>query len=101
MNHFREKKKLERTKAHASYVHQKANNENEENRRRFKNPVFANISKSYDKTEVLKKDLIECEKTSTHKSDSINETKTDTPTKTKTKDINLELSKSNVKSEEQ
>lgn len=99
--HVRQERTLERTKAHAKYVEQRANNENEENLRRFKNPLFLGTSKDLEKSTKSIKDEDKLEKSPMHKPESINETTSITPKKTKTKDINIELSKSSSRAAEQ
>jgi len=100
--HIRQKRKLERSKAHAQYIEQRTNNENEETLRRYKNPLFANTTKSVDnkKQSKLEQELENIEKSPIHtvsNTDSVNESTTISPPKTKKKDINIELSRSRAK----
>ncbi|XP_076100545.1 protein jagged-2-like [Mytilus galloprovincialis] len=102
--HVRQKRRFERSNAHAEYIEQRTNNENEENLRRYKNPLFSETNKGAEhKKTKLEKELDKIEKSPMQiisKSDSINESSTVSPPKTKVKDINIELSKSRAKAAE-
>lgn len=103
--HILQRRKLKRSKAHAQYIEQRTNNENEETLRRYRNPLFANTTKSVDnkKQSKLEQELENIEKSPMHtvsNTDSVNESKTISPPKTKTKDINIELSRSRAKAAE-
>ena len=103
--HVRQRRHIQRSKAHAEYIEQRTNNENVENLRRYKNPLFADRQKASDskKQSKLEQELDKIEKSPIHvlsKADSVNESSINTSPKTKKKDINIELSRSRAKAAE-
>lgn len=113
MCHFRRKKEIARRRAEAQYVEQKTNNENEENLRRYKNPLYAGTDKGGGTRKVSASEFHEVdldkfenlEKSPTRllsgRSDSPNDSNdwnnSSPPTKTVKKDINIEISRSRAR----
>lgn len=111
--HFRRKKEIARRRAEAQYVEQKTNNENEENLRRYKNPLYAGTDKGGGTRKVSASEFHEVdldkfenlEKSPTRllsgRSDSPNDSNdwnnSSPPTKTVKKDINIEISRSRAR----
>lgn len=102
--HCKRQKAIDRRKQEAHYDDQKTNNENVENLRRYKNPLFAGTDKGGGTAKELsftELQELELDKNSPQRllrlQDSPNDSndwkKTSPIQKTKTKDINIELSR--------
>ena len=109
--HFRRKRDIERQKEQAQYLEQKTNNENEENIRRYKNPLYTDKGGGTRKTSISEFHEIDVDKSDnldksprrllSGRSDSPNDSndwKEASPQpKTKKKDINIEISQSRAR----
>ncbi|KAK3092241.1 hypothetical protein FSP39_000187 [Pinctada imbricata] len=107
--HFRRKREIERQKVQAQYLEQKTNNENEENIRRYRNPLYTDKGGGTRKTSItedIDSDKFENLEKSPHRlltgrSDSPNDSNdwkdSSPPQKAKKKDINIEISRSRAR----
>ena len=103
--HCRRQKALRQQRLEAQYSVQKSNNENEENIRRYKNPLFSRTDKGGGTVKSRSTEMCDLDMDNKNPSrflraqdspniDSNDWKNTSPKQKTKTKDINIELSKS-------